>query len=63
MKWEARKISNEKWGCFLMEEVCKTDEPVCYSAASGKYAEMNIREAVKRINEYAESSDTLEDLA
>ena len=55
MKWEARKISDEKWGCFLMNEFCKTDEPVCYGATSGKYAEANIRESVKRMNENSDA--------
>lgn len=51
MKWEARKMNDNKWGCFLMDEFCKTDIPVCYSASTGKYAEANARLAVKRMNE------------
>ena len=40
MQWEIRKIkegaSKGKWGVFLMQEHCKTDEPVCYGVAIKK---------------------------
>ena len=36
MKWESKKIANKKWGVFLMQEFCKTDEPVCYGESSSK---------------------------
>tara|TARA_B100000287_G_C20312259_1_gene654339 strand:- start:238 stop:441 length:204 start_codon:yes stop_codon:yes gene_type:complete len=40
MQWEVRKIkeggSKGKWGVFLKQEFCKTDEPVCYGAAHTK---------------------------
>jgi len=60
MKWEARKMNDNKWGCFLMDKFCKTDVPVCYSAATGKYAEANARLAVKRMNE-SQISNELEE--
>ena len=35
-KWEVRQISEEKWGVFLMQKFCRTDEPVCYGATKSK---------------------------
>ena len=29
MKWEVKKVG-DKWGIYLMQKYCKTDEPVCY---------------------------------
>ena len=37
MKWEVRK-KEEKWGIFLMQEYCRTDEPVCYGVCTTKKA-------------------------
>ena len=55
MKWEARKIDDNKWGVFLMQEFCKTDEPVCYTVASGPNAEKTARYSAGRITrEHAE---------
>ena len=55
MKWEARKIDNNTWGVFLMQEYCRTDEPVCYSAASGPNDEKTARYSAERITrEHAE---------
>jgi len=40
MKWEVRKIKEGsdkgRWGIYLMQEYCKTDEPVCYGASRDK---------------------------
>ena len=36
MKWEVRKLGKKEWGIFLMQEFCKTDEPVCYGASRTK---------------------------
>ena len=40
MKWEVKKIkegpSKGMWGTYLMQEFCKTDEPVCYGACHSK---------------------------
>jgi len=47
MKWEVRKIDEQKWGVFLMQEFCKTDEPVCYSAST---CEKTAQKAVDRMN-------------
>ena len=46
MKWEVRKFE-DKWGVFLIQKYCKTDEPVCYGASISK--ETAIR-AVERLN-------------
>lgn len=47
MKWEIRKLDNEKWGIYLMQKYCKTDEPVCYGVSHSKQgAEL----AVDRLN-------------
>ena len=35
MKWHVRK-KGKKWGVFLVQEYCKTDEPVCYGTAFTK---------------------------
>jgi len=52
MKWEVRKIVNPhgkgKWGVYLMQEYCKTDEPVCYGAC---VTEKQAKESVKRMND------------
>ena len=35
MKWEVRK-KGKKWGLFLIQKYCKTDEPVCYGVSVNK---------------------------
>ena len=30
MKWEVREMSDDRWGVYLQQRYCKTDEPVCY---------------------------------
>ena len=47
MKWEVRKIGKKKWGIFLMQKYCKTDEPVCYGVSVTKAA---ARQSVERMN-------------
>ncbi len=32
MQWEVRDLEDGRWGIFLKQEFCKTDEPVCYGA-------------------------------
>tara|TARA_B100000700_G_C15043148_1_gene856403 strand:- start:2174 stop:2365 length:192 start_codon:yes stop_codon:yes gene_type:complete len=32
MQWEVRDLPDGRWGIFLKQEFCKTDEPVCYGA-------------------------------
>lgn len=49
MKWEAKKIDNNKWGVFLMQEFCKTDEPVCYSATTGPNAKKIAHSVANRL--------------
>ena len=48
MKWEVRKLGKKKWGIFLMQKYCKTDEPVCYGVSITK---KGANAAVKRLNE------------
>lgn len=47
MQWEVRKMDDDKWGIFLMQEFCKTDEPVCYGAS---ITEESAQRAVDRLN-------------
>ena len=52
MKWEVRKIkeggSKGKWGIFLKQEFCKTEEPVCYGAA---FTKKSAQAMAKRMND------------
>ena len=52
MKWEVRKIKSGpdkgKWGMYLMQEFCKTDEPVCYGASVNK---ATAQSSVDRMND------------
>ena len=36
MKWKVKKVAEGKWGIFLMQKYCKTDEPVCYGVSISK---------------------------
>lgn len=47
MKWEVRKIGKKKWGIFLMQKYCKTDEPVCYGVS---VTEETAHRIVERMN-------------
>jgi len=51
MKWEIRKVKEGsdkgKWGVFLMQEFCKTEEPVCYGVSCTK---KSASQSVKRMN-------------
>ena len=33
MKWEVRKLEDGRFGIFLMQEFCRTEEPVCYGVS------------------------------
>ena len=35
MKWEIKKVE-DKWGVFLVQKFCKTEEPVCYGISLTK---------------------------
>jgi len=52
MKWEVKKIKSGadkgKWGIYLMQKYCKTEDPVCYGAAINKVTAKSI---VKRMND------------
>ena len=48
MQWEVKKTESGLWGIFLMQEFCRTDEPVCYSASVNK---KTAESSVKRLNE------------
>ena len=54
MQWEVKKLDNGKWGIFLQQQFCKTDEPVCYGASINetvaKYsAERMNQDAIKEL--------------
>ena len=51
MKWEARKIDEETWGTFLVQEFCRTDEPVCYGVTKGKYAEVGSKRSAESLTQ------------
>jgi len=36
MQWEVKELPDGRWGVFLKQEFCKTDEPVCYGASLAK---------------------------
>jgi hypothetical protein len=36
VKWEVREMEDGRWGVYLLQEFCKTDEPVCYCASTCK---------------------------
>jgi hypothetical protein len=44
ISYEARKLSKEKWGLFVVG----TD--ICYGVSTGKSAETNVKLSAKRIN-------------
>ena len=48
MKWEVRPLDDGRWGIFLMQKYCRTDEPVCYAASRTKES---AEFTVKRLNE------------
>jgi len=46
-KWEVRKTESGKWGIFLQQKFCRTDEPVCYAVST---TEESAQSAVDRMN-------------
>lgn len=53
MKWEVRKTESGKWGIFLKQEFCRTDEPVCYMVSTN---ETNAKAAVVRMNKESDEA-------
>ena len=47
MQWEVRKLDNGRWGIFLKQEFCRTDEPVCYGSSVTKEG---AQKSVNRMN-------------
>ena len=47
MQWEVRKLDNGKWGIFLKQEFCRTEELVCYAVSVTK---ASAERAVDRLN-------------
>ena len=43
MKWEVRKVG-KKWGIFLLQKYCKTEEPVCYGVSFSKKSAQRMTE-------------------
>ena len=52
MQWEVRELPDGKWGVFLKQEFCRTEEPVCYGAC---HTRLGAERSVKRLNEDAVS--------
>ena len=64
MRWEVKKIDDDKWGIMLCEEFWKyPDKPVCYGASSNESTAtqrvewMNENEAKLEAEEHKEESD------
>jgi hypothetical protein len=47
MQWEIRELPDSRWGIYLKQEFCKTDEPVCYGAC---HTEAGALRSVARLN-------------
>ena len=47
MQWEVRPLDDGRWGIFLKQEFCRTDEPVCYGAGKNK---TSIERSCERLN-------------
>jgi hypothetical protein len=47
MEWEVRK-KGKKWGIFLVQKYCKTEEDVCYATAFNK---KTAQQTAVRLNE------------
>ncbi len=47
-KWEVRKTESGRWGVFLQQKFCRTDEPVCYCVSRSK---ASAQSAVDRMND------------
>ena len=54
MQWEVRPLPSGKWGIFLKQEFCKTDEPVCYAAS---ITQDSAQSAVDRMNEESKNGN------
>ena len=47
-KWEVRKTESGRWGVFLQQKFCRTDEPVCYWVSASK---KGAQSSVDRMND------------
>ena len=47
MQWEVRSLDDGRWGIFLKQEFCRTDELVCYGAGKNK---ISIERSCERLN-------------
>ena len=47
-KWEVRKTDSGRWGIFLQQKFCRTDEPVCYAVSRTK---ASAQSSVDRMND------------
>ena len=54
MQWEVKKLEDDRWGVFLQQQFCKTDEPVCYGAS--------INEAVAKYSTERMNQDAIKEL-
>jgi hypothetical protein len=48
MKWEVRETEDGRFGIFLMQEFCRTDEPVCYAVSKNRSC---AQQSVDRMND------------
>ena len=48
MQWEVRKTETGRWGIFLQQKFCRTDEPVCYAVSKDK---ASAQASVDRMND------------
>ena len=47
-KWEVRKTESGRWGIFLQQQFCRTDEPVCYAVSKNRESAQS---SVDRMND------------
>jgi len=51
LQWEVRELPDGKWGIFLQQQFCRTDEPVCYAAS---ITQKGAQDRVDRMNKEAQ---------
>ncbi len=50
MQWEVKKMADGRWGIFLKQEFCRTDQQVCYGVS---LTEKTASRSVARMNRNA----------
>lgn len=54
LQWEARQLDDGRWGIFLQQQFCRTEEPVCYAAGLN---EASVRSTVDRMNKESQNEN------